>query len=478
MSLLDASLIQQRYEQNEYFYYPEMEKLIDNVVSDPTVEIVIPDDFATKSLETSNILLCIVQKIKIFFKKFFKNCVFFFSSTRSTEYNLAIKKIQDAYCSKVAVITRLRDSLIGAKNAHDSVVQKIAPLKRKIHRLEKQAQTENDRLQENIDTKNLIVQQARELYAKRNKPPEADQPKKSLFSKLAKALTTNKKLEPEARAIKELDPSFPLENLTDDFINDYDNEESEEINQSPFIQELKASKAQVLSIQDNLTAKQQKLEKLLNEEGEALENLKKTTEEIKTLDLENYFNEADLTASALPAQVSDEELTAKEIILTALRKDIKSKTHNTDLATLYATLISRLPENAITRWNCDPNGNFTLILNKPYRIWVPEADYQGGVILLLGPEIKGHLEFNKILFSAGMSNYVKVLLIGYIEPTIIGIDFRSKLDVQIGGTYLMSTQWNKRTYSSLKKDWGHNGIVIGDDYPGGYQKYLENEINK
>lgn len=479
MGISEPNLIQQRYEKNEHFYYPAMQQMIDDVMAKPEEEIAIPDDFIGKSLENTNFLMNIVRSIKILFQKIILNIKCFFSSSYTENYNRAVTKIKDAYEKKISIISKLSEILKKDRQPIEEGKKEVSSLNERIQVLKDELQADKENLQEKIDAKNLIVQQARALKEKREHVPTTYEKVAGIFSYL-KSFVVKPQGEAEADEIKALDEAFPLNELTDQTIDDYENEE---FDASPLITDLKARKIVVANKETQLERDQKKLEEVRNMLKTAVENIQQAANEVERLNLANFFNDDDLAIPDIAEEavnVPKKELTPREIQLQTISQDFIRQTENKDLAILFNTLLKRLPEDAITSWQCDDKGNFTLKLNEAYHIWMPDTEVKGGAVIMLGyekdGEIKGRLEKDNIFFTSGMNSFVKVALLGCIAPTFDGIQYHSRTDIRIGGTYLGQTQWKQKNYTGLKKDWEQNGIFIGKDHPDGYKKFLEDKV--
>lgn len=493
MSMEDtATLIQRRYENNNHFYYPEMEKLLDDVIQDPNITITIPDDFTGKSLQKTNFLISIIQQIKIIFQKIITNLKYFFSTTFRNNYKLAVKKIKEAHIKKVETIGKVSNALKCNKEVIEQTKPQLVTLKGRIKLLEAEIVQEKATLEEKIDAKNLIVDQAKALKVKRETEPtgfqkienearrlenEANAFFRNLFR--MEARVQEKQVEKEVEEIAALDPAFPTTELTDDNITAYETENFE----SPVIQDIKARKVTLIQKSELLEEAKAALEQVRTILKSAVDNITKATQEIETLNLENFFEDADLEIpdiSEEPVEVVAKVLTPKELQLQKINQDIE-KLANKDLATLMTTLLKRFPEDAITSWQCDAEGNYTLQLKNTYKIWMPGNDPVGGAVNIFGfntnGEVKGKLEKDNLYFTSGVVSYVRVPVFGYIKPSFDGIQYHDRTDIRIGGTYLGQTAWKQKNFSQTKKDWEKNAVVIDDNYEGGYEKFLEEKVN-
>lgn len=474
MDMSGTSIIQQRYERNEHYYYPEMQKMISDVIADPNKDINIPDDFISKSLSNTNFLFSIIRRIKIIFQKFCNNVRCFFSGNYREGYKNAVTKIKDAYSTKVATISRISSALMRNKEPIEEAKKKVTALKDKIKLLKEEIPAEQEKLQEKIDAKNLIVHQAKALKEKREYVP-------TLFERVGTFITTinfwgeKPKVNTEADEIKAADPSFPLDDLTEETINAYENEELE----TELINDLKQRKVDVLVKEALLTEEETKLEAIRTLLKNAVENIKAAALEVETNNLENFFQDEDLEIPDITEDdvaVVAKELTPQEIQHQTICQDFTNKA-NKDLGILFSTLLKRLPEDAVSNWQCDEHGNFALKLKQEYHVWMPEPGLTGGAVLMLGHskdgEIRGKLENNNLYFHSGMNTFVRVPVLGLIAPNFDGIQYHSRTDIRIGGSYLGQSDWKPKNFIGIKKDWANNGQFIVD---GNYRKFLEDKV--
>lgn len=484
MSFSDAHIIEQRYQQNSHYYYPEMKQKIDEVMANPDQAIEIPDNFISKSLEDSNFLFKIIQQIQILFKKFINNVKCFFSTSYREGYHLAVQKIQKAYSDKLDAISTLSNTIMAKQANIKDLKSKRAPLAPRIAVLKQEVESNQTSLQEKIDAKNLVVQQAKVLKDKKEKEPTKGEKIKNFFTGLFK-INQEPKVEPEEVEIKAQDAEFPLDSIDDEVISLYD---KEEFTASPLIASIKNGKqglgikrAELLEAEGQLA----EINALLQKE---LKSLVDAVQGIEAKKLENFFADEDMEIPSIEdesvtiAPPTPKVLTPEEIKLASVTQDIVEKAACKDLGTLFSTLLKRLPKDAIEEWTCDDSGNFTMKLKETYSVWMPENNPKGGAVLLMGYEtdgkITGKLEKNSILFTKGFNTYVKVPVLGYIAPTFDGILYGSRTDIRMGGTYLGQTQWNTKTFSVIKKDWEQNGHFIDSSHPGGYEKFLEQKIKE
>lgn len=474
-----TSEIQSHYENNNHFYYPEMEKLLGDVINDPSTEITIPDDFISKSLQKSNFLMNIIQKIKILFQKLITNLKYLFFADYRKNYQYAVAKIKDAYKKKVDTIAKISNLIMRNNEPINPLKKQLTDLKEKIVTLEANIIAEKTTIQEQMDVKNLIISQARALKTKREAEP-------TTFEKVGKFFTNMFKVEPkkeaeaEAIEISELDPSFPTNNLNEATIAAYENET---FDASPLIQELKQRKISLVDKESLLEQEKIKLQTVRTILTDCVNNISLAIKQVKfELNLENFFEDADLIIpdiSETTVLIAKKELTPKEVQLQTISNDIE-KFVNKDLAILMTVLLKRLPEDAITSWKCDDQGKFTLQLKEEYRIWMPGDDPVGGAVNIFGYETNGKVEGrlckDNVYFDTGVNSFVKISVLGFIYPSFDGIQYNNRTDIRIGGTYLGQTQWKQKNFATTKKDWESKAVVIDANYPGGIKAFLEEKI--
>jgi len=145
------SLIQKRYASHDHYYYPEMEKMLGDLMTNPEAKVDIPDDFISKTLDNTNILFKIVRKIKIIFWKVIDNAKYYLLPGYSTKFNLAVCKIEEAYRKKTEEISQLAGKLKFCRESFESAKQETAKIEGNVSVL-KEVQ---DNLAEKIAAKTL-----------------------------------------------------------------------------------------------------------------------------------------------------------------------------------------------------------------------------------------------------------------------------------------------------------------------------------
>ena len=464
-----------------------MEKMLEEVIKNPDTPITIPDDFINKSIQKTNFIFEIIQKIKIFFQKIITNIKYFFSTEYRAHYRLAIKKIKEAYIKKVDTIGRLSNAIICYNERVLSAKLQFETLKTRIKKVEEELKEERATLEERIDTKNLIVSHAKALKLKREQQPSTlekiEHEINFFISKIfnPSPIAADKELEEEVKQIIALDASFPIENLTGETIASYENDELD----TPVISNLRERKT-LLKCKEEMYSEDQKslviVRDILNK---GVSSIAKAAQDIIDLNLENFFQDEDLIVPDIfeeAVNVLPKELTMHEKKLKQIADDIEAFA-NRDLATLILVLFKHFPEDAIKSWKCDKRGLFTLQLKKVYKIWMPGSagDPIGGAVNMFGyqndGEVKGSIEKNKIFFTQGVNSFVKIPVLGYITPKFDGIQYHDRTDLRIGGTYLRQTEWKYKNFSQTKKDWENNSVLIPNNYSGGHERFLEEKIS-
>ena len=177
-----------------------------------------------------------------------------------------------------------------------------------------------------------------------------------------------------------------------------------------------------------------------------------------------------------------QEKPTKEVLL-----DDISKLIHPDMKEVWELLFNKfeakLGGDVIKAWDCDPNGNFTLTLNKPLRMWVPSTDENGiedpvgGVVLMLGNdnlEVKGKLVSKgngtgTMKFEDGFYCFVEKVLpvLGRkrVQPNIFTLDYKNKDDVTFGAGITLPVigkieQGRKKSIDNLKTNWTQNGEIF------------------
>lgn len=479
MLIPDVRLVRDRYESQEYLHYPEMQKMLADVMENPAAQIELPSDFLTKKNEHSSLLGSVIGAIKDLCKKALIHFRCAVNPDYSLKRNRAIAQIENAYSQKVSDISQLARVIMCNKEPIQKNKEMVLELKGRIKKLREDMEKDKSSLEEMIDAKNLIVKDAKILAGKQKNEPGFW---KSMWHRLAKIIPRAGSKGPDLTLeIKENDASFPLENVTDDLIEAY---EKEEYNESTLITNIKLKKKTIEQEEALLAKEEALLQAALSLLTKASEEIKKAAKEVERLQLEDYFSDEDLelpdvaveSAESTPAK----ELTAKELALQLISSDVAAKTGVKELSTLFKTLIGRLPEDAITSWTCDASGNFTLKLKECFPVWMPEVSPKGGAVLMLGyktdGEISGRLTKNTIEFNKGVNSFVKVFPLGFIYPSFDSIEFINKIDIAMSGSYLGQKEAKHKTFSQIKKDWESNGVVIDSSHPGGYKGFLEGKI--
>lgn len=479
MLIPNASVIRRLYESHDYLNHPVMAKALDAAMVNPTAAIEVPNDFLSKKAESSSFFSALLSKISTSFQGALITLKCTFNKDYAAKFDRAVSQIETAYSQKVSDISNLAHIIMCNKEPIESTKEMIYKLQGRIKELEETIKEDKRSLEEMINIKNLVVDDAKALLKLEKKAqedpgffwnvvnwflPQKPDPGKTLIQE-----------------IKDMDDSFPTREITEEFIRTY---EREQVDNSQLISNIQLKKKHIIHIQELLASEKELLVQAQALLQNAAGHITKATQYIKRLNLEDYFSEEDLEipdiAVNAEAPAAPKELTPQEIMMQQLSKDISDKTGVKELSTLFKVLLGRFPEDAVKSWKCDDKGNFTLQLKERYQLWIPGGSLPGGAILLFGNpdngEIKGKLEKNKFSFDSGINSFVKVFPLGFISPTLDTILFHDKTDIALSGSYLGQSDTKHKTFSQLKKDWESNSVVVPPDYAGGYQQFLKDKI--
>lgn len=149
-------------------------------------------------------------------------------------------------------------------------------------------------------------------------------------------------------------------------------------------------------------------------------------------------------------------------------------------------------DTLIKEWTCTPQGNFTLKLNNPLKMWVPSTnedgveDPKGGVVLMMGEPDKlvtGNLDYTTkaMNFDKGFSIHCRysVPIRGEmsITPQVFRMVYEGKDRVLFGaGIELFGKKLFRdrvKTVDNLVTNWGKNGELVDGDQ----EKYIWNKLH-
>ncbi|CRX38220.1 hypothetical protein [Estrella lausannensis] len=479
MLIPNASVVRGIYESHDYLSYPEMTKALDAALKDPTRPIEVPNNFLNKKAESQGFFSGLLSKIATKWQGAMISLKCALSKEYSVKFNRAVKQIETAYSKKISDISNLAQIIMCSKEPIESTKEIVYKLQGRIKELEESVEEDEMSLKEMIEAKNLIIDDARALLKLQSEPQEDT----NFFWKFIGFFTPQKTDPAKAlmEEINDIDASFPTGNISEDLIEAY---EREQVENSQLLTSIQLKKRHITHVQQLLVKEQELLVEAQALLKKAAAQISKAAQDIERLQLEDYFDEDDLEVPDISldsaAPMTPKELTPQEKMMEDIGKDISTKTGVKELSTLFKLLLGRFPEDAVKNWNCDDQGKFSLELKQCYQLWIPGGSLPGGAVLLFGDPgsalIKGKLEKNKFTFESGISSYVKVFPLGFISPTLDTIHFQDKTDIALSGAYLGQSETKHKTFTQLKSDWGSKGSMVPTDYPGGYQKFLQDKI--
>lgn len=441
----DLHVIQRRYEKTEHLDFPEMKSLINQLIENPDAEITISDEFLEKRYDKRGILLGVVAKIKITLEYLWQKLKVLFSTSYRARFDKAVSKIIDSFNKKIFTMYYKAIDII---NVHD----KFKVLLQEIEVLEKGLEQSKLRFE--------VVKKAVSYL---------DISEGGFFARLMHSTEINS-LKDE---ILKLDPNFSLQSLS----------------------------------KDQLIIEQQNLLKECDEKTKIRAQLVKERDECKTKsdaaikDLESLTNNIDQLFPTLDAMsaifsssesvdgiVSPENNRSPHYL--KMLEDIQKHTDCRELKILWNSLLCNFTDldDRIESWECSEEGDFTLKLHRPLKIWMNVTEPKGGCVFLLGDnedrKIQGKLNNNEMSFDKESKGFTSKSLYGFlgvVTPTMGGLFFKESSSITaspkiiIPGTYLGQTEKAETPYSELKKVWQNKThLVLEDDFEE-YKNFLKSK---
>ena len=175
---------------------------------------------------------------------------------------------------------------------------------------------------------------------------------------------------------------------------------------------------------------------------------------------------------------------------------IETKVHK-DIRNIWEALFNNVEgKGHLVRWKCHKNGRFCLKLKKTLKMWIPSTNEQGeedpigGLILIVGPVVRGTLSKNTFCFKDGFKCFCKYKfpflssILGYIEvnPYISKLEYvnRNQIIFSAGVKILgrIFAKGRNKTYDYLMSNWGENGINLTDLSNEDHQKFVREKFDK
>ena len=473
--------IEHYFHNNDHFFYPKLVKTLHEAIDHPEQELILSDDILKDESDQIGLLFYLIDRIRIFALKIWTNIKYFFSASYRKSFDAAAKRISEAYNKKMQRIAQVTQELTRARLELKETTQNKAGTKFRILEIKARISSIQDKIDARQTTKDQIVDKAKDLISIKKEQAKP----KSYYTRFINFIYTPvpEPVRPEVQEIAEMDPDFPLDTLDDNFLGSYEREEGD----SPFIRTIRELRRDKRTAEGELIKAEEKLSSESVKVQLAFNRVVATLKKIETECFENYFSVDELEPPA--AEVDNSENTQRadpvtispyQALMRKISTAIKEKTNCQELSILYHALLNRLPQEAIEDFRVSDNGGFTIKLRKQQGFWQPSKSMVGGAVILLGDEenheIKGTFSDKKISFERGMHFYVKQSLLGYILTKTEGIDFQSRLEVKIGGTYMGQTLWKGKTFKKLRFSWENKGEVVPENYPGGYDAFLRNKV--
>lgn len=473
--------IEHYFHNNDHFFYPKLVKTLHEAIDNPEQELVLADDILKEESDQIGLLFYLIDRIRIFALRIWTNIKYFFSASYRQSFDATAKRISDAYNKKMQRIAQVTQELTKARLELKETTQNKAAAKSRILEIKARISSIQEKIDARQTTKNQIVDKAKDLISIKKEQAKPQ----SYYTRFINFIyaPVPEPARPEVQEINEMDPDFPLDTLDDNFLGSYEREEGE----TPFIRTIRELRRDKRTADGELLKAE---ERLNNESGKVLVAFNRvlaTLKKIETECFENYFTVDELESPVAETDSPEAIQRAKpatispyQALMGKISTAIKDKTNCQELSILYHALLNRLPQETIEDFRVGEGGEFTIKLRKQQGFWQPSKSMIGGAVILLGDEvnheIKGRFSDKKITFDKGMHFYVKQSFLGYILTKTEGIDFQSRLEVKIGGTYMGQTLWKGKTFKKLRFSWENKGEVVPENYPGGYDAFLRNRV--
>ncbi|CRX38775.1 hypothetical protein [Estrella lausannensis] len=474
--------IEHYFHNNDHFFYPKLVKTLHEAIENPEKELILSDDILKDESDQIGLLFYLIDRIRIFALKIWNNIRYFFSASYRKNFDAAAKRISEAYNKKMQRIADVTQELTRSRlNLKETTLHKAAA---KSRILELKARISS--IQEKIDArqaeKDQIVDKAKDLISIKI---EQAKPRSYMSRFLSFIYTpTPEPIRPEVQEIAEMDPDFPIDTVDDTFLGSYEREECE----TTFLQSIRELRRDKRSAESELLKTEERLESESAKVQVAFNRVMDLLKKIETECFENYFSVEDLEPplkepdnTETTLRTEPETISPYQSLMQNIITAIREKTNCQELSILYPALLNRLPQGSIEEFRVGDDGEFTIKLRKQQGFWQPSKSITGGAVIVLGDavkgEIRGRFKEKKILFESGMHFFVKQSLLGYILTKTEGIDFQSRIEVKIGGTYMGQTLWKGKTFKKLRFSWENKGETVPEDYLGGYESFLRNKVD-
>ncbi|CDR34345.1 coiled-coil domain-containing protein [Criblamydia sequanensis] len=481
---MNSTQLSECFQTGNYYNFPEMERLINTVIENPTKDVEIPSNLFQNS--SKGLFLATLSKIRIFFCSFWKKIVFLFSKSRKEAFENAIKKITDAYKIKnesVENIVNLSKNFLNRRDAFNTSNEALAlkKLSNETKILENQ-----DSIAEKIAAKDELLRSAKDYK----------QATSGFFASV-KGFISSKAKEEAKKKILSLDETFAFDKL-DQVIADLEsNNDKSDHPLLASIRELETKYEELnkekISLQEQETANKQVIASLKEEIEEALQKIQSDacltnacgTEEKKLKELKKELEAQGLSEAAAPTVEEHKPLVD-------LYQAIEQHTGQEDMAFLWKSLFKRFDEGTkITSFICDAKGNFEIHLKESLAIWLPSESPKGGSVFILGSgqegkptSVKGSLHKNKMEFSQNIFSYCDTESpLGIKLTNYKGMTFEGRDKIHMAGSVKVlgfDAGGSKiKTFHELKEAWATSDkSTIISSKESVYQKFLADKIRE
>lgn len=172
MLIPNASVIRSLYESHEYLNHPKMAQALDAAMKTPTAVIEVPSDFLKKKTESSSFFTALLSKISMKCQAAFISLKCAFSKDYATKFNRAVSHVETAYSQKISDISNLAHIIMCNKEPIESTKETIYQLQGRIKELEETIKDDKRSLEEMINIKNLVIDDAKALLKIEKKAQE------------------------------------------------------------------------------------------------------------------------------------------------------------------------------------------------------------------------------------------------------------------------------------------------------------------
>lgn len=480
---MNSTQLAECFQTGNYYNFPEMERLINTVIENPSKDVEIPSNLFQNP--SKGLFLATLSKIRIFFCSFWKKIIFLFSKSRKEAFENAITKITDAYKIKyesVETIVNLSKDLLNRREVFKASNEILS--QKKLSN-ENQTSANQASLAEKLAVKDELLKGAKEYK----------QATSGFFASV-KGFISSKAKEEAKKKILALDETFPFDKL-DIVIADLEsNENNGDHPLLASIRELETKYEELnkekISLQEQETALQQVVASIKKEIDEALQQIQSDAcltnacgkEEKKLKELKKELEAHGVSEACAPTVEEHKPLVD-------LYQAIEQHTGQEDMAFLWKALFKRFDDGTkITSFVCDAKGNFEIHLKESLAIWLPSESPKGGSIFILGggndgkpTSIKGSFDRNKMTFSQNIFSYCDTEAIGIKLTSYKGMTFEGRDKIHMAGSVKIlgfDAGGSKiKTFHELKDAWATSTkSTIVSSKESVYQKFLADKIRE